>query len=158
MAYETIPGAGDPGQPLNATEADAVAAFANVDSIDVPSGEVVMSDDASDAVFARDLTMNDSAAATADVVGDLSAVDSAIALANVQGSARIVESAVMAVAGGGPVELEGGWAGVVVSPEFTVRDGGTVLMTQREAIIFAAVFAGVLLVGGVVLSMIFGRD
>jgi hypothetical protein len=130
---------------------------ASGDTVELPLGEATMSGDASQAVFARDLTMNDSAAATADVVGDLSAVDSAIAMANIQGSARIVESPVAAVVSSGDVDLEGGWAGIVVAREFTVRDGGSVLMTQREAIIFAAVFAGVLALASLVLGLVFGR-
>ena len=159
MAYETIPGAGDPGVPTPlAPETDATSRPGFVsDTVELPLGEVTMSDDASQAVFARDLTMNDSAAATADVVGDLLAVDSAIALANVQGSARLVESHVSALVAAGPVELQGGWAGVVVAREFTVRDGGSVLMTQREAVIFAAVFAGVLLLGSMVAGLLLDR-
>jgi hypothetical protein len=154
MPYETIPGAGDPGLPssLGSVSADTAG-----DTVEIPVGDATMADDATQAVFARDLTMSGSAAATADVVGDLSAVDSAIALANVQGSARVVESPVAAVVASGPVDLEGGWAGVVVTPEFTVRDGGSVLMTQREAIIFGAVFAGVLVLGSLLTRSLFGR-
>jgi hypothetical protein len=36
-----------------------------------------------------------------------------------------------------------------------VRDGGSVLMTEREAILFGAVFAGVLLGGWLLLRAIF---
>ena len=159
MAYETIPGAGEPGapDPLAPKDDDLMKPRPTGDTVELPLGEVTMSGDSSQAVFARDLTMNDSAAATADVVGDLAAVDSAIAVANVQGSARFVESPVAAVVASGTVDLEGGWAGVVVARDFTVRDGGSVLMTQREAIIFAAVFAGVLVLGSLAVSALFGR-
>ena len=153
MAYETIPGAGEAGafDPLASRPGH------DGDTVELPLGEVTMADDATQAVFARDLTMNDSATVTADVVGDLSAVDSAIALANVQGAARVVESPVGALVSSGPVDLEGGWAGVVVASDFTVRDGGSVLMTQREAIIMAVVFAGVLVLGGLLVSLVTGR-
>ena len=159
MAYEIIPGAGDPGAPGSLGDQPGTVSFdaAQGDTLEVPLGDVTMSDDASQAVFARDLTMNDSAAATADVVGDLMAVESAIALANVQGSARIVESSVATLVASGPVELEGGWAGVVVAQDFTVRDGGSVIMTQREAIIFGAVFAGVLVLGTALVGILLGR-
>lgn len=155
MPYETIPGAGDPGLPPSLGSVPPAGAAG--DTVEIPVGEATMSDDATQAVFARDLIMSSSAAATADVVGDLSAVDSAIALANIQGSARLVESPVAAVVASGPVELEGGWAGVVVAREFTVRDGGSVLMTQREAVIFGAVFAGVLVLGSLLIGSLFGR-
>jgi len=159
MPYETIPGAGDPGLPTPLSpEPDVAPRSASVgDTVELPLGEAMLSDDARQAVFARDLTMNNAAAATADVVGDLSAVDSAIAIANIQGSARLVESPVAALVASGPVDLEGGWAGVVVAREFTVRDGGSVLMTQREAVIFGAVFAGVFVLGSLALGLLFGR-
>ena len=159
MPYETIPGAGDPGLPTPLmSEPDATSPSTSVgDNVELPLGGATLSDDARQAVFARDLTMNNAAAATADVVGDLSAVDSAIALATIQGSARLVESPVVALVASGPVDLEGGWAGLVVARDFTVRDGGSVLMTQREAVIFGAVFAGVLLLGSLVLGLLFDR-
>jgi hypothetical protein len=159
MAYETIPGAGDPGLPISQAAAPGKAEQPDGqrDSVEIPLGDGMMTEDATQAVFARDLIMNNSAAVTADVVGDLSAVDSAVALANVQGSARVLESPVGALVAAGPVELEGGWAGVVVAREFTVRDGGSVVMTQREAAIAAAVFAGVLVLGSILAGLVFGR-
>ena len=159
MAYETIPGAGDPGLPIPLAQVpvqDAPSAGRH-DSVEIPLGDELFTDDATQAVFARDLIMNNSAAVTADVVGDLSAVDSAIALANIQGSARMLESPVGTLVASGPVELEGGWAGVVLAREFTVRDGGSVVMTQREAAIAGAVFAGVLVLGSILAGLVFGR-
>jgi hypothetical protein len=158
MPYETIPGADDPGMPgpLGSDIPIATPGVTGGDTVEVPIGDATISGQSTQAVYARDLTMNQSASMTADVVGDLAAVDSAIAMANVQGAARIVESPMAAMVTSGPVDLEGGWTGLVVAPEFTVRDGGSVLMTQREAIIFAAVFAGVLLLGSLLLRLVFG--
>ena len=65
MAYETIPGAGEAGAFDPMVPRTALGG----DTVELPLGEVTMSNDASQAVFARDLTMNDSAAATADADG-----------------------------------------------------------------------------------------
>ena len=116
-------------------------------TIDMPSGDVVMSDEAEQVVFARDLSMHDSAAVSANVVGDLAMDSSAMVVGQIQGSASLTDSAASVLIAGGPVDIAGGLGVVVITPELTVRDGGSILFTQREAAVFGAVFAAVVVAG-----------
>lgn len=158
MPYESIPNS--PGPSLPGSE-DAPAASGEQQTLgtvvniqaDAPTS---MENDASEAVYAKDLAMTNSAAVAANVLGDLVMENSAVVLADVTGSVHLRESAATAIVAEGPVDLQGGLAGLVVAKEFTVRDGGSVLMTEREAVIFGGVFAGVLLTGWLLLWTMFG--
>ncbi len=153
MAYESIPSSPGPSLP----GPDATAARAAGDVSVVAGQPTLMENDAATEAYAKDLHMMNSAVAAASVLGDLEMKDSAVVLADVTGAASLRDSGAGALVAEGPVDLVGGMAGVVVAREFTVRDGGTVLMTQREAAILGAVFAGVLLGGWMLLRALFGR-
>ncbi len=150
MAYESIPSSPGPSLPAGEPEPRETT---NV----VADQPTLMSDDAASEAYAKDLQMNRSAVVAASVLGDIDMVNSAVAVADVSGRATLRDSAVGMMVADSPVELLGGTTGVVVAKEFTVRDGGTVLMTGADAVKAGAVFAGVFLVGWMVLKLLFGR-
>jgi hypothetical protein len=163
MPYESIPNSPGPSLP-GPDDAPGVDAGIqqslggdHTELLITSSQRMTMEDDAAEAVYAKDLTMADSAAVNANVVGDLVMTDSAVVMADVTGGAFLRDSTAAALVSQGPVDLQGGVAGIVFAPEFTVRDGGSVLMTQRDAVVFGAVLAGVLLVGWLLLRTLFGR-
>jgi hypothetical protein len=163
MPYESIPNSPGPSLP-GAEEPDRPSTGVQTrlgeggPEVSITADQrMSMENDAADAVFAKDLTMINSAAMAADVLGDLVMDDSAVAMADVTGGAYLRGSAATILVSEGPVDLQGGLAGLVIAKEFTVRDGGSVLMTEREAITFAAVFAGVLLGGWLLLRVLVPR-
>jgi hypothetical protein len=151
MGYESIPTSpgsvfpGGNGHGAAETSRTGTAARAGED---LAADTVVIDHDAANDVYAKDLHMHNSAALSADVLGDMYLDNSAVAAADIAGNAHLRDSSASIVNAEGSVELTGGWAGVVVAKEFTVRDGGTVLMTQREAGIAGAV-VGALVVAGI---------
>jgi hypothetical protein len=134
---------------IGAVEADRISIKDS--GVEMVSGEeVVMRDSAAMAVDTGDMSLFQSAVAQADVDGDITAEQSGIGIATAVGDARLYDSSAGVLVAGGDVDLAGGSAGLVVSRGFTVRDGGTVLVTQREAIIVGLVAA----VGLFALSML----
>ena len=160
MPYESIPnspgpslpGPEEPASPAAGVQQELEDATTVGIQVDVPTS---MESDAADQVYAKDLSMSNSAAVAASVLGNLEMDKSAVMFADVTGDAAIKESGVRALVTDGPVDLQGGMAGLVFAPEFTVRDGGSVLIQPREAAVVGAAFAGVLLLGMLLLRVLF---
>lgn len=161
MGYESIPDS--PGSILPGGNGDGGAGqqkLPEAGHADSPAGrdDAYLRNDAVDNVYAKDLYMNGSAAMQADVLGDLHLDGSAVFAADIDGSAHVRDSSVTMLQAEGPVDLQGGVAVLVSANEFTVRDGGSVLMTPREAGIFAAVLGAVLVAGIAGIVWLFARD
>jgi hypothetical protein len=157
MGYESIPtspgslfpgGNGDGAERTDPGKETSEGGAPAGTPADLAVDVVLIDNDAANDVYAKDLHMHNSAAMTADVLGDMYLDKSAVAAADIAGNAHLRDSSASIVNAEGSVELTGGWAGVVVAKEFTVRDGGTVLMTDREAAVAGAVI-GALVVAAI---------